>query len=104
MQKNKFIASLVGIGFLALMPMIAWLLLFVRGKQFAVRNRLRKADANIILAGTRDNVAFLHGKICTGVLLSLQGWTPYLIASENLAYPISQNFERSSAKSILSKR
>ena len=63
MQKNKFIASLVGIGFLALMPMIAWLLLFVRGKQFAVRDRLRKADAIIVLAGTRGNIEFLNGKI-----------------------------------------
>lgn len=91
MQKNKFIASLIGIGFLALMPMIAWLLLFVRGKQFAVRNRLRKADAIIILAGTRGNIAFLNGKIHTGVHLYHQGWAPYLIASGKFSLKITES-------------
>jgi uncharacterized SAM-binding protein YcdF (DUF218 family) len=91
MQKNKFIASLIGIGFLALMPMIAWLLLFVRGKQFAVRNRLRKADAIIILAETRGNIKFLNGKIRTGVHLYHQGWAPYLIASGKFSVKITES-------------
>src|SRR5437763_865110 len=59
MQKNKFVASIIGISFLALMPIIAWMILFVRGKQFAVRNRLRKADAIIILEGTRGNAEYV---------------------------------------------
>jgi uncharacterized SAM-binding protein YcdF (DUF218 family) len=91
MQKNKFIASIIGISFLALMPIIAWMLLFVRGKRFAVRNRLRKADAIIVLAGTRGNIQFLNGKIRTGASLYHQGWAPYLIASGKFSLKITES-------------
>jgi uncharacterized SAM-binding protein YcdF (DUF218 family) len=91
MQKNKFVASIIGISFLALMPIITWMILFVRGKQFAVRDRLRKADAIIILAGTRGNIKFLNGKIRTGVHLYQQGWAPYLITSGKFSLKITES-------------
>jgi len=53
--------------------------LYIRGKQFALRDRLHKADAIIVLAGTRGNINFLNGKIRTAVHLYQQGWAPYLI-------------------------
>ena len=48
---------------------------------FARRDRLRRADAIIVLAGTRGNICFLDGKICTAVHLHQQGWAPYIICS-----------------------
>ena len=62
MRKNieNFIG--IGIGIIVLMPITIWLVLFIKGKQFALRDRLKKADAIIVLAGTRGNIKFLDGK------------------------------------------
>jgi len=64
---------------LILVPLLTWLLFYIRGKQFALRDHLRKADAIIVLAGTRGNINFLNGKICTAVHLYQKGWAPRLI-------------------------
>src|SRR6266571_6976384 len=91
MQKNKLLASIIGILFLTGVIILAWIILFVRGKQFAVRKRLRKADAIIVLAGTRGNIQFLDGKIRTGAHLYHQGWAPYLIASGKFSLKITES-------------
>jgi uncharacterized SAM-binding protein YcdF (DUF218 family) len=74
----KYLFSL-GIRLLILVPLFTWIIYYRRGKQFALRDRLRKADAIIVLAGTRGNLAFLHGKIRTAVTLYQQGWAPCII-------------------------
>jgi len=58
MQKNTLLASIIGIIFISMLIILAWFILFVRGKQFALRNPLRKVDAIIVLAGTRGNTQF----------------------------------------------
>ena len=69
----------IGISIMTLVPIVAWIAYSIRGKQFALRDRLRKADAIIVLAGTRGNIQSLNGKIRTGVHLYHQGWAPHLI-------------------------
>lgn len=90
MQKNKLLASIISIIVLTWMIILAWMILFVRGKQFAIRNRLRKADAIIVLAGTRGDIQFLNGKIRTEAHLYHQGWAPYLIASGKFSLKITE--------------
>src|SRR5947209_9391030 len=75
---GKTLAS-IGIRILILVPLLTWILFYLRGKQFALRDRLRKADAIIVLAGTRGNINFLNGKISTAVRLYQKGWAPHLI-------------------------
>ncbi len=50
-----------------------------QGRRFALRDRLHKADAIVVLAGTRGNLAYLQGKIQTAATLYRQGWAPFLI-------------------------
>lgn len=61
--------------------LLAWLAFYVRGSTFARRDRLRQADAIIVLAGTRGNICYLDGKIRTAVRLYQQGWAPRIICS-----------------------
>ena len=74
----KYVFS-IGIRLLILVPLLTWIIYYRRGKQFALRDRLRLADAIVVLAGTRENLAFLHGKIRTAVSLYKQGWVPCII-------------------------
>jgi uncharacterized SAM-binding protein YcdF (DUF218 family) len=69
----------VGIRVLILVPLLTWLVFYLRGKQFALRDQLSKADAIVVLAGTRRNIHFLNGKIHTGVDLYRNGWATSLI-------------------------
>ena len=69
----------IGIRVLILVPLLTWIYFYIRGKQFALRGHLRKADAIIVLAGTRGNINFLNGKIRTAVHLYQKGWAPYMI-------------------------
>ena len=69
----------IGISIITLVPIFAWLAFYIRGKQFALRDRLHKADAIIVLAGTRGNIQFLNGKIRTGVHLFQKSWAPSII-------------------------
>lgn len=76
---RKFLTGVV-VG-LAAMPFAIWMAFYVRGSRFARRDRLRRADAIVVLAGTRGNIRFLDGKIRTAVHLHQQGWAPYIICS-----------------------
>lgn len=79
MRTFKSFLGSIGVGVFLLMPILAWTTQFIRGKQFAIRDRLRKTDAIVVLAGTWGNIQFLHGKITTGVHLYRKGLAPYLI-------------------------
>ncbi len=56
---------------------------------FALRDRLCKADAIIVLAGTRGNLKFLQGKIRTAVRLYQEGWAPYIICSGKFSIKVT---------------
>lgn len=64
-----------------MVPFLTWLVLYLRGKRFALRDHLRPSDAIIVLAGTRGNMKFLDGKIQTAVHLYQKGWAPVIICS-----------------------
>lgn len=63
---------------------------FLQGRQFALRDRLQKADAIVVLAGTRGNIKYLQGKIRTAVRLYQQGWAPYIICSGGFSVKITE--------------
>lgn len=73
--------TLIFIGLMTLVLATIWVTYYVKGKQFALRDQLRKADAIVVLAGSRGNIKFLDGKIRTAVRLYHQGWAPYIICS-----------------------
>ncbi len=88
MQKLRmFLVSFVSI--LLLVPFIYWLLFYIRGKQFALRDKLKKADAIVVLAGTRGQIKFLDGKINTAVKLYQDGWASYIIGSGKFSVKIT---------------
>lgn len=89
MQKPWILALVVGVTLIALLPFLAWIALFIRGKHFALRDRLRPADAIIVLAGTRGNIKFLHGKIRTAVHLYQQGWAPHIICTGKFSVKVT---------------
>lgn len=76
MKTILLLVSLITLSLLA-----AWIVFYIKGRRFALRNHLRKADAIVVLAGTRGNIRFLDDKIHTAVSLYHQGWAPYLICS-----------------------
>lgn len=94
-QENKrvsryvrvFLASVVGA--LLLVPIISWLVFYMQGRRFALRDALKKADAIIVLAGTRGNIKFLDGKIATAVKLYHEGWAPYIIGSGRFSVKVT---------------
>src|SRR5437667_4015867 len=95
-MKEKGVLSKMSIGTMVLIPMVVmcvWAALILKGKQFALRDRLRKADAIIVLAGTRGNINFLHGKICTAVHLYRKGWAPYLIFTGKFSAKVTETPE-----------
>jgi uncharacterized SAM-binding protein YcdF (DUF218 family) len=69
--------------------LITWFLFFLRGRRFALRDRLQKADAIVVLAGTRGKLDFLHGKIRTAVRLYREGWAPYIICSGKFSVKVT---------------
>ncbi|HJT55541.1 MAG TPA: YdcF family protein [Ktedonobacteraceae bacterium] len=75
---------------MALLSFIAWLIFYLKGKQFAVRDRLRQADAILVLSGTRGDINFLNGKIRTSVQLYQQGWAPYIIVSGKVSVKVTE--------------
>jgi len=67
-----------------------WITFIWCGQQFALRDRLQKADAIVVLAGTRGNIKFLEGKIRTAVQLYQQGWAPYIICSGKFSVKVTE--------------
>jgi uncharacterized SAM-binding protein YcdF (DUF218 family) len=69
---------------------IFWIALVMQGKQFAIRDKLQKADAIIVLAGTRGNIKFLQGKIATAVRLYQRGWASYIICTGKFSVKVTE--------------
>lgn len=78
------------LGNIIIISLLLWLTLVQRGKQFALRNRLKSADAIVVLAGTRGNIKFLEGKIRTAVDLYKQGWAPALICVGKFSVKVTE--------------
>ena len=70
-----------GVSIAVLISLFTWIILIIRGSRFALRDRLKKADAVVVLAGTRGNLKYLNGKIKTAATLYQQNWADTLIVS-----------------------
>ncbi len=81
---------MIGLGTFMLILALVWTTFVLKGKHFALRDRLRKADAIIVLAGTRGNINFLHGKIRTGVRLYQKGWARYVIFTGKFSAKVTE--------------
>ncbi len=88
MIKDKTWISAIGMS-LMLMPILTWIWFYIRGRQFALRDRPQKADAIVVLAGTRGNISFLKGKILTAVKLYHEGWAPKIICSGRFSVKVN---------------
>jgi uncharacterized SAM-binding protein YcdF (DUF218 family) len=78
-----------GAGTVVLASFFFWLAFYLKGKRFALRDRLRQADAIVVLAGTRGNIKFLQGKIVTAVHLYRKGWAPRIICSGKFSVKVT---------------
>lgn len=78
------------IGMVVLVCLVVEIAFFIQGKQFALRDDLRKADAIVVLAGTRGNIKYLQGKIRTAAWLYQQGWAPRIICSGAFSVKITE--------------
>lgn len=78
------------VSFVMSLPLGAWFVFYMKGRRFALRDRLHKADAIVVLAGTRGNIKFLDGKICTAVSLYHQRWAPYIICSGKFSMKVTE--------------
>lgn len=91
MIKNIWIRSIaLGIGLILVTLFTFWIILFRRGRRFALRDRMQKADAIVVLAGTRGNINFLNGKIRTAVHLYQEGWAPSLICTGKFSVKVTE--------------
>lgn len=87
---RKFSTFLASSVFGLLLVLLAyWLVFYIQGKRFALRDKLKKADAIIVLAGTRGNIKFLDGKIDTAVKLYQDGWAPNIIGSGKFSVKVT---------------
>jgi|SRR5690606_38822774 len=82
--------TLFFVGFVTLALIAIWITYYVKGKRFALRDNLQKADCIVVLAGTRGNIKFLDGKIRTAVDLYHQGWAPYIICSGKFSVKVTE--------------
>lgn len=73
--------------YVLLIPLTLWLR---RGRQFALRDKLKKAGAIVVLAGTRGNIKFLEGKIRTSVRLYQQGWAPTIVCVGKFSVKVTE--------------
>jgi uncharacterized SAM-binding protein YcdF (DUF218 family) len=86
----KKVLVILWTGIIIMVPIFVWIVWFFKGKQFALRERLYKADAIIVLAGTRGNLQFLNGKIHTAVRLYCENWAPYIICSGRFSVTVTE--------------
>lgn len=87
MRKINSVVALLSIAII--IPFVAWIILYLKGRQFALRDRLQKADAIVVLAGTRGNINFLHGKICTAAHLYKHGWASHIICTGKFSVKVT---------------
>jgi uncharacterized SAM-binding protein YcdF (DUF218 family) len=69
----------------------AWIALYLQGKRFALRDRLRRADAIVAVAGTLGNIEFLNGKTDTAVRLYRAGWAPIILFAGRFSHAVASH-------------
>ncbi|MGH2495346.1 MAG: YdcF family protein [Ktedonobacteraceae bacterium] len=84
------IVVLISLLFVTVVIGILWTALALDGKRFALRDRLQKADAIVVLAGTRGNMRFLQGKISTAVRLYQERWASIIICTGKFSVKVSE--------------
>jgi len=89
-MKKPSLTFLFGAGIVALASFFFWLPFYLKGRRFALRDRLHQADAIVVLAGTRGNIKYLHGKIVTAVDLYRKGWAPRIICSGKFSVKVTE--------------
>jgi uncharacterized SAM-binding protein YcdF (DUF218 family) len=93
-MKEKHLISFLGLGLLGLILAVvaaSWWLLIRQGRRFALRDRLRRVDAMVVLAGTRGQKRFLDGKIQTAARLYHEGWASLLICSGRFSMKVTDH-------------
>lgn len=88
-MKKPPLVLFIGAGTIVLASFFFWLTLYLKGRRFALRDRLCQADAIVVLAGTRGNIKFLHGKIATAVYLYQKGWASRIICSGKFSLKVT---------------
>jgi predicted permease len=78
---------------IVLLLILCWSIFYIKGKRFALRNRLHKADAIVALAGTRGNIKFLASKIQTAIYLYRKQWAPYIVCSGRFSAKVAGSGE-----------
>jgi uncharacterized SAM-binding protein YcdF (DUF218 family) len=76
---------------MAAMLLGEWLILYIQGRRFALRDRLQAADVIIALAGTRGNMKNLEGKVSTAVRLYREGWAPTILFSGRFSAKVTDS-------------
>jgi uncharacterized SAM-binding protein YcdF (DUF218 family) len=66
-----------------------WIMLYLQGKRFALRDRLRRADAIVAVAGTLGNIEFIDGKTDTAVRLYREGWAPIILFAGRFSHAVA---------------
>jgi len=88
-MRKLSLALFFGASIVALASFFFWLTLYLKGRRFALRDRLHQADAIVVLAGTRGNIKFLQGKIATATHLYRKGWAPRIICSGKFSVKVT---------------
>lgn len=88
-MKKLWLMLLFGAGVLTPGLFFFWFTFYLKGRWFALRDHLRHADAIVIVAGTRGNIKFLHGKIATAVDLYQKGWASRIICSGKFSLKVA---------------
>lgn len=88
-MKKLSLALFFGASTVALASFFFWLALYLKGRRFALRDRLRQADAIVVLAGTRGNIKFLQSKIATATHLYRKGWASRIICSGKFSVKVT---------------
>lgn len=100
MKRIPLLLELTGVG-LVILVLLSWMVLYIRGRRFALRGRLQKADAIVVLAGTRGNINYLNGKIRTAVSLYQQQWGQYIICTGKFSVKVTDTPELISEGALL---
>jgi uncharacterized SAM-binding protein YcdF (DUF218 family) len=95
---RKILLTLISM--LSIILVVPFVFFYIQGKRFALRDRLKKSDAIIVLAGTRGNIKFLDGKIATAVKLYKEGWARYIIGVGKFSLKITDRPQLIPAKEL----
>jgi uncharacterized SAM-binding protein YcdF (DUF218 family) len=86
---RRLLLALISI--LSAILLVPLIFCYLQGRRFALRDKLKKSDAILVLAGTRGNIKFIDGKIATAVKLYKKGWARSIIGVGKFSLKITDN-------------